>query len=86
MTLHHDSLGRYAAALQCVAEDFRLEADQSVERPRELRRFAKLLDHIAASLIVRRPAELTLVRSTSGRLPSPAAAPRSQSSRTGAAW
>lgn len=79
MKLPHDSLGRYAAALQWVAEDFRIEADQSVERPRELRQFAKLLDHIAASLIVRRPPEPVLVRSTDARLPS-------QSSRAGASW
>jgi hypothetical protein len=85
MKLDHHSLGRYAAALQCVAEDFRTEAEQSVERPQELRRFARLLDHMAASLIVRRPPELTLVRSTGAPLPSPAAL-RSRPSRADATW
>lgn len=73
MKVHHDSLGRYAAALQCVAEDFRVEAAQSVERPRELRRFAKLLDHMAASLIARQPPERAPVCAHSFEIVPPAA-------------
>jgi hypothetical protein len=76
MKLHHDSLGRYAAALQCVAEDFRVEAAQSVERPRELRRFAKLLDHMAASLIARQPPEPALVRAQPFEIAPPTVARR----------
>lgn len=43
---------QHAAALQCVAEDFRrAAADRSSSAP-EFERYAGVLDHIAASLIV----------------------------------
>jgi hypothetical protein len=86
MKLDHHSLGRYAAALQCVAEDFRIEAAHSAARPRELRRFAKLLDHMAASLIVRRPPEPALVRSDRLELAPPALARRPAPRRKAAPW
>lgn len=51
-------LGRCAAALQCIAEEFRefaaydSAALNSRERDEELDRFAGLLDHMAATLMV----------------------------------
>lgn len=84
MSTDHANLGRYAAALQWVAEDFRIEADHDAARPRELRRFAKLLDHIAASLIVPLPPEPALVRSKTLRLPPPS--PRQGAVRMADGW
>jgi hypothetical protein len=56
-----DQLGRCAAALQCIAEEFReLAASDLGARDVELNRFAGQLDHIAASLMV--PAPLAAAR------------------------
>jgi hypothetical protein len=49
-------LVRCAAALQCIAEEFREFATPGAgARDRELHRFAGLLDHMAASLMVPAP-------------------------------
>lgn len=46
-------LGRCAAALQCIAEEFREFAEiGSKARDDDLHRFAGLLDHMAATLMV----------------------------------
>jgi hypothetical protein len=56
-----DRLGRCAAALQCIAEEFReFAALDSGARDVELHRFAEMLDHMAASLMV--PASLAAAR------------------------
>lgn len=52
MADHNRAYGPHAAALQCLAEDFRrVSAGRAATAP-ELMRFAGILDHIAASLIV----------------------------------
>lgn len=46
-------LGRCAAALQCIAEEFReFSAHDSLNRDDELDHFAGVLDHMAATLMV----------------------------------
>jgi hypothetical protein len=51
-----DRLGRCAAALQCIAEEFReFAALRFGARDVELHRFAGMLDHMAASLVVPAP-------------------------------
>lgn len=63
-----DRLDRCAAALQCIAEEFReFAALRFGARDVELHRFAGMLDHMAASLMV--PAPLAAARVIS--LPSP---------------
>lgn len=47
-----DRLNRYAAALQCIAQDLRDFAALDAGRTAEFKRFAGLLDHMAASLMV----------------------------------
>lgn len=52
MPIDQQSLEPHAAALQCVAEDFRRVAAARGATDQDLERFASVLDHIAASLIV----------------------------------
>ena len=52
MSQHVHAFAPHAAALQCVAEDFRRLATNRATDTSEFARYAGVLDHIAASLIV----------------------------------
>jgi len=56
-----EALPGHAATLQCIAASFREQADDPTARGVELRRFATVLDHMAASLLVPSMPALALV-------------------------
>jgi len=66
MRAHIEALPGHAATLQCVAAAFREQADDPTARGVELRRFATLLDHMAAALLVPSTPPLAMVDHATG--------------------
>ncbi|MGH6944432.1 MAG: hypothetical protein ACREH6_09460 [Geminicoccaceae bacterium] len=55
MLTRADRLAKHAAVLQFIADDFHDLSRQQMAEGRQLGEFAALLNHMAASLITRRP-------------------------------